>query len=169
MRIRDATPADAEAVRRVHADSIEGLGPEAYSQEQVEAWALGCESADYDAAIRQTDAFLVAERDGEVVGFGSLDLEPSEQDYESSPDAEITGVYVHPSVVREGVGTALYGELEERARVADVDTLGLLASRNAVSFYEAMGYERVAEHDHEFSSHESTGVTGTVVELAVDL
>jgi len=169
MRIRDATPADAEAVRRVHADSIQSLGPEAYSQEQVEAWALGCESADYAAAIRETDAFLVADRDGEVVGFGSLNLEPSGEDYESSVDAEITGVYVHPSVVREGVGTALYGELEDRARVADVDSLGLLASRNAVSFYEAMGYARVAEREHEFSSRESTGVTGTVVEMATDL
>jgi len=169
MRIRDATPADAEAVRRVHADSIEGLGPEAYSQEQVQAWALGCESADYAAAIRETEVFLVAERDGEVVGFGSLELEPSEEDYESSADAEITGVYVHPSVAREGIGTALYRELETRARGVVVDTLGLLASRNAVPFYEAMGYERVAEHDHEFSSHESTGVTGTVVEMVADL
>ncbi|XVH33258.1 GNAT family N-acetyltransferase (plasmid) [Haloferacaceae archaeon DSL9] len=80
-------------------------------------------------------------------------------------DAEVTGVYVHPSVARQGVGTRIYTELERRARTHDVQTVGLSASRNAVAFYEAHGYERVREYTHAFSSHESTGVTGTVVEM----
>ena len=169
MQVREATASDADAVRRVHRASIEGLATESYDREQVDAWAAGCESADYAAAIRADDmAYLVAERDGRVVGFGSLKLVPPEG-YETAVDAAVTGVYVHPSVAREGVGSHLYAELERRARGRGVRRLGLEASRNAVPFYEAHGYERVAERGHEFSAHESTGVTGTVVEMRKDL
>lgn len=186
MEVRDATVADTERVRAVHEASIRGLGPEAYDREQVDAWARACESADYAAAIdADGGAFLVREtqaerasRGGErrpagaanadgddVVGFASLAGDPPDG-YRAEVDAEVTGVYVHPSVAREGVGSALYDELEDRTRVSGVDRLGLLASLNAVPFYESHGYERVRALDHEFSASESTGVTGTVVEMA---
>lgn len=169
MRVREAKPTDSEVVRSVHSDSIRGLGTEAYSEEQVAAWARGCESADYAAAIEADElAYVVAEIEDDVVGFGSLELGPPDG-YEADADAEVTGVYVHPSVAREGVGTRIYEELERRARARDVRTLGLTASRNAVPFYEAHGYERVREDAHEFSSHESTNVTGIVVEMTKDL
>jgi putative acetyltransferase len=165
MRIREAVPADAESIRDVHYHSIVELGTEAYSQEQVDAWAQGCDSADYTAAIEADEVeFIVAEDDSAVVAFGSLKLAPADE-YEADVDAEITGVYVHPSVARHGVGTHIYAELEQRARMHAVQMLGLSASLNAVSFYEAHGYERVREYSHEFSSHKSTGVTGMVVEM----
>lgn len=169
MRIRDAKPADSEAIREVHATSITELGREAYTDEQVAAWAQGCESADYTAAIEADEIeFIVAEGDDGVVGFGSLKLAPPDS-YDAPVDAEVTGVYVHPSVAREGVGSRLYTELEQRARGHGVQHLGLLASRNAVPFYDSHGYERVTEQTHEFSSHESTGVTGVVVEMEKSL
>lgn len=165
MRIREATPEDTEAIRDVHVASIEELGTETYSQEQVAAWARGCESAGYTSAITSDQLeFIVAETDDGIVGFGSLKLAPPDG-YEAPADAEITGVYVHPSVVRTGVGTRLYTELERRARTHDVQLLGLSASLNAVPFYESHGYERVRTYSHEFSSHESTGVTGQIVEM----
>jgi putative acetyltransferase len=167
VNVREATVTDAEAVRQVHRRSIKGLGPEAYDPEQVRAWAAGCESADYAGSIEDDGVFLVAERDG-IVGFGSLSL-VAPGGYASDVDAEVTGVYVDPDVVRRGVGTALYRGLERRARERDVDRLGLLASRNAVAFYEDRGYERVRERDHEFSAHEATSVTGTVVEMVKPL
>jgi putative acetyltransferase len=144
MEVREATPADADAVRRVHRASIEGLATAAYDPEQIDAWAAGCESADYAAAIGADDVeYLVAEDEGRTVGFGSLSLAPPEG-YETRVDAEVTGVYVHPSVAREGVGSRIYAEPERRARERGVGTLGLEASRNAVPFYGAHGYERVA-------------------------
>lgn len=167
MNVRDAVAADAEAIRGVHARAIRELGTAAYTSEQVEAWAAGCESADYEGAIRDLE-FLVAERDDRVVGFGSLTWD-SPEEYEAAVDAELTAVYVEPSGTRQGVGSAIYDELERRARRREVGVLGLSASRNAVPFYEALGYERVREYDHEFSSHESTGVTGTIVEMTREL
>jgi putative acetyltransferase len=169
MEVREAKPADAEAIRDVHYTSIVELGPEAYSQRQVDAWAQGCESARYaDTISDEKSAMFVAETDDTVVGFGTLTLAAPDE-YEADPDAEIAAVYVHPDAAQEGVGTRLYGTLEQRARQQGVGTLGLWASRNAVPFYESQGYERVTEHVHEFTSHEGTAVTGTVVEMQKEL
>jgi putative acetyltransferase len=167
MEVRDATPSDAEAVRTVHRRSITELGTEGYGDAQVEAWARGCASAGYASAIEaEGSEFVVADDGGDVVAFGSLALSaPDEVD----ADGEVTGVYVLPSVAREGVGTRVYSKLERRARARGARTLGLSASLNAVPFYEAQGYERVGERTHEFSSHESTGVTGVVVEMRKEL
>jgi putative acetyltransferase len=164
MRIREARAADAEAVRCVHRESIEGLGPAAYDSEQVAAWARGTESADYAATIESDDShFVVAERDGELLGFGSLSYDIPEE-YEASADAEVTAVYVHPSATREGVGTELLAALERVASGRGVGTLGLSASLNALGFYEGHDYERVRTYEHEFSGHEGTGVAGEIVE-----
>lgn len=169
MNVRDATPADAEAVRTVHYASIIGLGPEAYDQRQVEAWASGCGDADYTEAIEAAVLdYVVALRDGVVVGFGSLKWEAPEE-YEADVGAEVTAVYVLPSVAREGIGTEIHAELERRVREQNVAVLGLSASLPAVPFYEAHGYTSVTEYDHEFSSHEGTGVTGRVVEMRKEL
>lgn len=64
---------EAEAVRTVHYASIIGLGPGAYDQRQVKAWASGCGSADYTEGI-EADVLdqIVADCDGVIVGFGSL-------------------------------------------------------------------------------------------------
>lgn len=169
MNVRDATPVDAESVRTVHYASIIGLGPEAYGRRQVEAWASGCGTADYTAGIEADELdYVVAERVGVVVGFGSLKWAVP-ADYESDVGAEVTAVYVLPTVARDGVGTEIYAELERRASEQGVTVLGLTASLPAVPFYEAHGYDRVTEDDHEFSSHRETGVTGRVVEMVKEL
>ncbi len=169
MRVRDATTDDAEAIRAVHAESITELGREGYDERQVTAWAEGCESAEYAAAIEaDAGAFVVAEDEDDVVAFGTVRFEPPEE-HAAAVESEVTGVYVHPSVARTGVGSAVLAELERRAREQATRTLGLSASLNAVPFYESRGYERVREYAHEFSSHESTGVTGTVVEMRKEL
>jgi putative acetyltransferase len=166
MRIREARAADAEAIRRVHRESIEKLGPAAYSPEQVAAWARATQSADYAATIESDDGhFVVAERAGDLLGFGSLSYDTPEE-YEANADAEVTGVYIHPSVAREGVGTELLAALERAARNRGVETIGLSASHNAVGFYEGHDYERVRTYEHELSSEESTGVTGEIIEMS---
>lgn len=169
MELRDATPGDGDAIRQVHKRSILELGPAGYDEEQVEACAAGCDTADYSKTIASDDIeMIVLEMDDAVVGFGSIKFEDNDE-YEATIDTEVTGVYVHPSVHREGAGTRIYEELERRARASGADSIGLWASLNAVAFYEHHGFELVIEHTHEFSGHESTGVTGTVVEMKKEL
>ncbi|WP_323191722.1 GNAT family N-acetyltransferase [Halostella sp. PRR32] len=159
MNVREATPADAAAVNEVHLDSVDGLGPAAYDEKQVAAWGTSAGPDDYPVDAGDT-RFVVAEVDGEVQGFGELAFDPGEY-LEPPADAEVKAVYVHPSVARRGVGLALLAELEDAARENDTETLGLYASKNAVPFYEARGYDRVAERAHEFGGE----VPGTVVEM----
>lgn len=169
MNVRDATPGDAEAVRQVHRASIEGLGPQSYDAEQVAAWAAGTESADYAAAIEADDLeFVVAEVAGELLGFGSLTVDPSGE-YGEDVDAEVTAVYVLPSAARDGIGTEILGVLEERARERDAASLALSSSLNAVPFYDHHGYKEAATYTHEFSSHLDTGVEGEVVAMRKEL
>jgi len=129
-------------VRSLHVAAIEAFGPEAYDDEQVAAWAT---SEDDDSLERLDDPqvyWVVAERAGDLAGFGRLDVD----------EAEVTAVYVHPDHARAGVGSALLANLEGYARGVGLTTVRLWSSRNAVGFYERAGYERVRE-----ASHETTG------------
>lgn len=169
MEIREAKPEDAECIRSVHYDSIRKLGLEAYSPKQVNAWSRGCHSTNYVNKI--CDAKLetiVTENESEITGFGILNLDPP-SDYESKIDAEIQAVYMNPDYARNGHGSMIYKELEKRASKRMIAKLGLWASLNAVPFYKSHGYETVCEHVHEFSSHEQTGVTGTVIEMIKEI
>lgn len=158
MEVREAAPEDARAVGDAHQRAIAELGPQAYTDEQVDAWRGDREPSGYELDL--AGRFVVAEKEGIVVGFGTLDPDPGE-DYDPPVDAEVTGVYVHPGHAREGVGSALLADLERTAREWNVERVGLHASLNAVPFYEAKGYERVRERPHEFAG----GVEGTVVEM----
>lgn len=143
VRIRRATPADPDAIADVHAAAVRELGSEGYDDEQVRAWLANVHPERYP--IGETDAgihVVVAERtaDDRLVGFGWLDCEPGGRDESTG---EIVAVYVHPDVVREGVGRAVLADLERTARDSDLETLVLVASKSAIDFYRQQGYEGV--------------------------
>lgn len=148
VSVRTAVPGDARRIRDVHLASIEGLAGQRYTQKQVAAWAHERDPEEYPIESDDT-RFLVAEADGRVIGFGWMKPEASAY-FQTDVEGEITAIYVHPSVARHGVGSRLYVELEAQAIRAGVGSMGLWASRNAVPFYEAKGYERVTEHVHEY-------------------
>lgn len=132
--IRPASSDDAERVCQIHLASIRELGASAYDERQVDAWAS------YPAPDRYTLSddrrpFVVAEADTGIVGFAQLDLD----------GAEVDKVYVDPDHVRGGVGSLLLGRIEDMARTDGLDALRVVASENAVSFYEAGGYRRTDE------------------------
>ena len=142
VTIRDATPADAEAIADVHAASIRELGTEAYDNEQVHAWLSNVPPEAYPIG-KPDHSVVVAEfedGDDEMVGFGLLDCDSDAHD---DSTGEVGAVYVHPDHAREGVGSAILDSLESAAREAGLETLVLTASRNAIDFYSARGYEGV--------------------------
>ena len=86
--------------------------------------------------------FYVAEENGDVVGFGTLNQERG----------EIEAVYVLPEVVRCGIGMKILQKLEERARELGVKSLGVDSSLNAAPFYQSAGYKPQEESKHRLSS-----------------
>lgn len=157
--VREATSSDAAQIRSVHLASIEGVEYQEYDSKQVSAWAHDRDPGDYPIENEETYV-VVAEQDDQIVGFGWM--KPDADDYfEAEVEGEITAIYVHPSIARCGVGTRIYTELETAARRNGVDSLGLWASLNSVSFYESQGYQRTTEQSLEFTG----GVEITVVEM----
>jgi len=146
--IREAVAGDARQIRDVHLASIKELGGQQYTEEQVSAWGHDRDPDGYPIDSEDT-YFLVAEDDTAVLGFGWMKPDASEY-FQTDVDGEITAIYIHPSVARNGVGSRLYAELEAHAARQAIDSLGLWASCNAVPFYEAQGYERVTNHAHEY-------------------
>lgn len=138
VSIRDAKPEDFEAIDEIHTVAVQRLARGHYTPAEIEAWSRRGNRERYLARLESSD-ILVAEIDGEPVGFGQLDPERS----------EIVAVYVDPERGRRGVGRRLVAELEEKASERGWDELELDASLNAVRFYARLGYERLGEKVHE--------------------
>ena len=73
---------------------------------------------------------LVAEINEEVIGTISLE------------NGGLETFFVHPDFQARGVGTRLLKAVEEIAARDNIDTIHVLSSLSAVSFYEKMGYRQ---------------------------
>ena len=133
--IRAATALDAPQICAVHLSAIREVCASSYTQEQVQTWLEGKRPERYLHAIAQGFFFVAVVREA-VVGFAELD----------SRTAEICAVYVSPTCLRQGIGTALLRHLERAALAQNIPRLHLRASLNSIPFYAAHGYilERMA-------------------------
>lgn len=80
---------------------------------------------------------VVAEHDGEVVGFATVLPSPGD-------DAELEDLFVDPGSWRRGIGRRLPMEAERRATALGVRGLHVIANQRAVPFYEAAGFTTIA-------------------------
>jgi ribosomal protein S18 acetylase RimI-like enzyme len=156
MEIRAASPADRPAIRDVARRSIQAsysLSPQAITS-AIEEWydeqRLG-ETLDLSDRL-----LLVAEVDGQVVGFSESTLSesgldtPDEGGIETSHDATLLWLHVDPAYRGEGIGTALFDATRERLREKGVGVLrGRVLADNAdgTGFYESRGFESVGQEE----------------------
>ena len=109
----------------VGAEFAAAVVEQTYSVEALTACISRCTAAD-DAA------FLVAERDGEVIGYLHFDSEGAEP--------ELHRIYVDPDKKRGGVGRALMQALHARLKPgAQYILLVAEANTDAQAFYERQG------------------------------
>jgi putative acetyltransferase len=123
--IRPATAQDCAGILACHVAAIRELCAQDYSGTQLLAWSSRLTAEGYLPAVA-ANVFLVAERDGEVVGFAEF----------AAARGEVVAVYVHPQHARQGVGTRLFRAIEEHAIAAGLQELVLNSSLTAVPFYE---------------------------------
>jgi L-amino acid N-acyltransferase YncA len=106
--IRLATPADLAAINDIYnhyvAMSTTTYALEPTSLADRERWLVG---------RQPIHPAIVAVRDGEVVGWGSLSSFRAWGGYRSSVE---NSVYVHPERHRQGIGSALLADLIARAK-----------------------------------------------------
>ena len=138
MRVRDATPDDAAAIRDIYAPyvtdtivSFEETPPDAD------------EIARRIAAIAPDYPYLVAEAEGQVIGYAYASQHRTRSAYRSSVDVT---VYVAPDRQRGGIGRALFARLlpAAAARGYHAAFAGIaLPNAASVGLHEAMGFTPV--------------------------
>ena len=132
MDLRLCTQADLPAVLNLFRTSVHTLCRADYTPAQLSAWA----PADTDEAPwarrLQCQTFLLAEEDGDLMGFASL-----EGDY-------LDLLYVQPRHARRGVGTVLCDALE---RQCTGQRITVHASLTARPFFARRGYRTVEPHE----------------------
>jgi phosphinothricin acetyltransferase len=136
--IRDATPADAEAIAAIHNDGI---------AERVATFQTETQTTE-DAIKRMGSGLgvLVAELDGSVVAWASA--APYERYPYYDGIAEVT-VFVGPRARRQGIGRALLQALAVKAEAAGRYKLfGKVFTTNtpSVALFKASGYSEVGVH-----------------------
>ncbi|KJS56932.1 GNAT family N-acetyltransferase [Streptomyces rubellomurinus] len=152
--VRSGGPADARAVAELHALSwrtayrdfvpAAALG-DGLAEERGELWELRL-TADYGGP-ESTPELLIAERDGEPVGFAYLVPEPDGR-------VLLDNLHVRPGLTGGGIGRALLAaaraHLAERHPAAELYLEVLRANTRAIAFYEREGGVRAGEQDGVF-------------------
>jgi putative acetyltransferase len=130
--LRPALPADDENLAILFQASIEELAQGSYSDEQRALWAGKAEDAKAWRKHLAGCLTLVAEEDGEPVGFATL-----------RDNHIIENVHVHPDMAFMGVGRTLLDALERLAQARGATKLSAAATDNALPFFEKLGFVAV--------------------------
>jgi phosphinothricin acetyltransferase len=136
-RIRDADPArDAAACAAIYAPHVEGSAV-SFEERAPDAAELGARIERYGAS----HAWLVAEREGRVVGYAYATAFNERPAYRWSASVS---VYVAEDARGLGIGRALYAALFERLRERGfrLACAGItLPNEASVGLHEALGFE----------------------------
>jgi putative acetyltransferase len=146
VHLRQAVPADAETLIRLHHAAVHQTAATFYPPRVLDAWSSE-PNEDRHERLRgelKDDRIVtvVAEVPSQIAGFGMV--VPARD--------ELRAVYVHPEFGRRGVGSAILGHLEHAAVAKGVLRLDLDASINSEAFYARHGYEVVERTVHRLQS-----------------
>ena len=134
--IRQATAADARAVALVHLETWRVAYAHAFPREALDD--MSAERVEARTEMHRRAPPLVAEQEGEIVGFVSVGsgLDPA-------TDGELYAIYVHPDHWGEGHGRDLIAAGEQRLRELGHEQAVLWVLEDnprARRFYEAAGW-----------------------------
>ncbi|WP_435232554.1 GNAT family N-acetyltransferase [Streptomyces althioticus] len=131
MRIRKARPDEAGELTELALRSKAHWGYD-------EAFMASCRE---ELTVRPSEVgerrTALAERDGRVLGFTTVDGQP--------PEGAVGMMFVDPEALGQGIGRALFAYALGSARDAGFRRLTIDADPNAESFYRAMGAVRIGE------------------------
>ncbi|OIJ88442.1 GNAT family N-acetyltransferase [Streptomyces colonosanans] len=168
LRIRDMTPDDCRRVSEIRINgwrtAYRGLIPQSY----LDALDVDADTARRRARLAQGDGVvnLVADRDGEVVGWAAHG--PYRDGEALTEDAELYAIYVSPQVLGAGAGRALLAESTRRCTAAGHERMLLWVLREntrARRFYERAGFHA----DGTEETFEADGAAVPEVRYAADL
>lgn len=141
--VRDAVPADAEAVAAIYNHYVDRTTT-TFEIDPIDAR----EVARRMAVVRQAGYWwLVAEVEGAVAGYTYANGWNTRAAYRNTAE---TSVYLSPAATGRGLGTALYAQLFDRLRAAGVHVViaGIALPNSAsVRLHERFGMRKVAHFE----------------------
>ena len=127
--LRPYLASDTPMLAQIFVAAIQELTGDDYSEAQQEAWAAAAEDEDEFGKKLAGELRLIATLQNSPVGFASL-----------KGTETIDMLYVHPSVVGQGVGAMLVDALEKLAGARGAKALSVDASDTAIDFFRKRGY-----------------------------
>ena len=141
MHIRPFETSDADALASLHHASVHQAGRRDYTSEQVDAWSPSRPEPDKYVQQARNRTFLVAvDDDGAVLGYGDLET-----------DGHIDHLYCRPDRTGQGIGSAIYAQLESAAKAAGIAKLFVEASEGARRLFERHGFVLDARNDFMYN------------------
>ena len=145
--IRSFEDGDAAALETLGRAAIGAIGPDAYSEEQVDAWLSHYPGQDYYKGHAQAGSiFFIAADDGDMpVAYALLE-----------PTGHLDHLYCHPDHTREGLASTLLETAAAYAKYHGITHLFTEASEIARSAFEGAGYTAVKKRSFEIDGVEIT-------------
>ena len=133
MQLREYIPSDCAQMAELFYQTVHSANARDYTKEQLDAWATGeVDLQAWDKSFR-AHRTIVATENGEIVGFGDMDR-----------SGYLDRLYVHKDHQRQGIASAICGELE---RFAVGKTFTTHASITAKPFFQHRGYRVVRKQE----------------------
>ena len=145
--IRPFEEGDAEALAELGRAAIGAIGPEAYSEEQVEAWLSNFAGAEvYQAqADAGTQIFIATDESDVPVAYAMLEQ-----------TGHLDHLYCHPDHTREGIASSLLATAALYAKYHGITHLFTEASEVAKPAFESAGYTAMKKRTFDIDGVEIT-------------
>lgn len=129
MLIRRAIISDIPCIREIFTETIKTINLKDYTVEEAEDWASCGESIVLWENFLGEHEFWVAEFQGELVGFSSI-----------NSAGYIHSLYVHKNFQSRGIASALYSQIEQLALQRNISSLSSDVSITALPFFQQRGF-----------------------------
>lgn len=145
--IRSFEEGDAEALAELGRAAIGAIGPDAYSEEQVEAWLSNFAGPEiYQAqADAGTQIFIATDDDEVPVAYAMLEQ-----------TGHLDHLYCHPDHTNEGIASSLLETAALYAKYHGITHLFTEASEIAKPAFESAGYTAMKKRTFEIEGVEIT-------------
>lgn len=135
MIIRKMEESDIDSVYEIIERNFDGVMSEYHSQNVVEKFKKNNNPDSLRTQMQWKNIFIV-ENENSVIATGAL----ANFGNGDSPKYSISNFYIIPEHHHSGIGRKLIIHLLTLAKSKNVDVLHVPSSRNAIGFYEKMGF-----------------------------
>lgn len=128
--LRFAKEDDLTEMHKMFVDTIVTICKKDYSSEKIDVWIATIRDKQRWIDKINSQYFLIAELDGQIVGYSSLEY-----------NEYIDFLYVHKDYQRQGIADKLYNAIEKEALERKSTILSSKVSITAKPFFEKKGFQ----------------------------